>query len=95
MRGRGQQRGKRRRAAVVQMIYRGSHGVLRKGAHFLEFAVLGILLTGTFHGARNFTLAKPDAVRRAHGHDRRDHQAFTPGRNCALSDVCGSMPPER
>ena len=33
--------------------------MLRKAAHFLEFAVLGILLTGTFHGARSFTLAKP------------------------------------
>ena len=46
--------------AVVQMILPWiTHGVLRKAAHFLEFAVLGILLTGTFHGARNFTLAKP------------------------------------
>ena len=37
--------------AVVQMILPWiTHGVLRKAAHFLEFAVLGILLTGTFHG---------------------------------------------
>ena len=56
--------------AVVQMILPWiTHGVLRKAAHFLEFAVLGILLTGTFHGARNFTLAKPmlfAVLRRAH-----------------------------
>lgn len=39
--------------AVVQMILPWiTHGVLRKAAHFLEFAVLGILLTArsTAHG---------------------------------------------
>ncbi len=66
--------------AVVQMILPWiTHGVLRKAAHFLEFAVLGILLTGTFHGARNFYASQADAVRRAHGHDRRDHPVLHAG----------------
>ena len=74
--------------AVVQMILPWiTHGVLRKAAHFLEFAVLGILLTGTFHGARNFTLAKPMLFAVLTAMTDETIQAFTPGRNCALSDV--------
>ena len=83
--------------AVVQMILpwitpcvihgRITHGVLRKAAHFLEFAVLGILLTGTFHGARNFTLAKPMLFAVLTAMTDETIQSFTPGRNCALSDV--------
>ena len=64
-----------------------THGVLRKVAHFLEFAVLGILLTGTFHGARNFTLAKPMLFAVLTAMTDETIQSFTPGRNCALSDV--------
>ena len=74
--------------AVVQMILPWiTHGVLRKAAHFLEFAVLGILLTGTFHSARNFTLAKPMLFAVLTAMTDETIQAFTPGRNCALSDV--------
>lgn len=74
--------------AVVQMILPWiTHGVLRKAAHFLEFAVLGILLTGAFHGARNFTLAKPMLFAVLTAMTDETIQAFTPGRNCALSDV--------
>ena len=74
--------------AVVQMILPWiTHGVLRKAAHFLEFAVLGILLTGTFHGARNFTLAKPMLFAVLTAMTDETIQSFTPGRNCALSDV--------
>ena len=64
-----------------------SEFLLRKAAHFLEFAVLGILLTGTFHGARNFTLAKPMLFAVLTAMTDETIQAFTPGRNCALSDV--------
>ena len=66
--------------AVVQMILPWiTHGVLRKAAHFLEFAVL--------HGARNFTLAKPMLFAVLTAMTDETIQAFTPGRNCALSDV--------
>ena len=64
-----------------------SEFLLRKAAHFLEFAVLGILLTGTFHGARNFTLAKPMLFAVLTAMTDETIQSFTPGRNCALSDV--------
>ena len=64
-----------------------SEFLLRKAAHFLEFAVLGILLTGTFHGARNFTLAKPMLFAVLTAMTDETLQSFTPGRNCALSDV--------
>ena len=50
-------------------------------------SVLGILLTGTFHGARNFTLAKPMLFAVLTAMTDETIQAFTPGRNCALSDV--------
>ena len=74
--------------AVVQMILPWiTDGVLRKAAHFLEFAVLGILLTGTFNGERNFTLAKPMLFAVLTAMTDETIQAFTPGRNCALSDV--------
>ena len=74
--------------AVVQMILPWiTHGVLRKAAHVLEFAVLGILLTGTCHGARNFTLAKPMLFAVLTAMTDETIQSFTPGRNCALSDV--------
>ena len=65
--------------AVVQMILPWiTHGVLRKAAPFLEFAVLG---------ARNFTLAKPMLFAVLTAMTDETIQAFTPGRNCALSDV--------
>ena len=71
----------------VIILREASQLVLRKAAHFLEFAVLGILLTGTFHGARNFTLAKPMLFAVLTAMTDETIQAFTPGRNCALSDV--------
>ena len=59
--------------AVVQMILPWiTHSVLRKAAHFLEFAVLGILLM-LF---AMLTAMTDETI-----------QSFTPGRNCALSDV--------
>ena len=75
--------------AVVQMILPWiTHGVLRKAAHFLEFAVLGILLTGTFHGARNFTLAKPMLFAVLTAMTDETIQAFVPGRSPGIRDVC-------
>ena len=56
-------------------------------AALVVLAVLGILLTGTFHGARNFTLAKPMLFAVLTAMTDETIQAFTPGRNCALSDV--------
>lgn len=36
-----------------------THSVLRRAAHFIEYFLLGFLMTGTFCYAREFTIFKP------------------------------------
>ncbi|MDR0890292.1 MAG: VanZ family protein [Oscillospiraceae bacterium] len=36
-----------------------THNMLRKAAHFAEYAVLGALLTGVFRNTKSFALSKP------------------------------------
>lgn len=36
-----------------------THSVLRRAAHFIEYFLLGFLMTGTFCYARKFTILKP------------------------------------
>lgn len=36
-----------------------TNGVLRKLAHFTEFAILGVFLTGTYWNTKRFLLARP------------------------------------
>lgn len=36
-----------------------THSVLRRAAHFIEYFLLGFLMTGTFCYARKFTIFKP------------------------------------
>lgn len=74
--------------AVVQTILPWmTHAVLRKAAHFIEFGILGLLLTGVFYHTRGFTLAKPLLFSLLTALTDESIQAYTSGRNASLYDV--------
>ena len=68
--------------------------IIRKTAHFLEYALLGFLLTRAY--AKNVKFAKQSpkmiilAVVTAALYSTSDeiHQVFVPGRSCEFRDIC-------
>lgn len=65
-----------------------SHDVLRKIAHFTEFAALGFCVTGAIHytsGKRNFLLSLVPCVLYAVSDEI--HQYFVPERACRIFDI--------
>ena len=61
--------------------------LVRKMAHFSAFAVLGVLWTGTFRNAKNFTLFKPLGLCLLAAVTDETIQLFVTGRSGQLSDV--------
>ena len=61
--------------------------LVRKGAHFAEYAVLGALLLGATEGGRFRTLAFPAAFGVSVAGADELIQIFSAGRSCQLSDV--------
>lgn len=64
-----------------------SHSVLRKLAHFGEFAVLGVLATGLFRSCGGFTLLRPLSVCLLAALTDETIQLFVVGRSGQISDV--------
>lgn len=86
--------------AVVQTVLPWmTHAMLRKAAHFVEFFVLGICLTGTFRHAGRFILLKPLAFGLLTALCDETLQLFVRGRSGRISDiwldlfgvVCGAL----
>lgn len=74
--------------AVLQTVFPWlTHHLLRKIGHFAEFSVLGVLLTGTFHNAKNFTLFKPLGLCLLTAVCDETLQLFIAGRSGNLKDV--------
>lgn len=61
--------------------------LLRKCGHFGEFAVLGVLMTGTFRHLRNFILLKPVACAFFVALCDETLQLFIPGRSGNIKDL--------
>lgn len=66
-----------------QMIF------LRKLAHFLEYAVLAVLLTNAlmFSNPINSAVSKAMVISVSYGILDELHQLFVPGRTCSISDM--------
>lgn len=64
-----------------------THSLLRKLAHFAEFAMLGVFLTGAFYRAKNYTLLKPLAFALLIALCDETIQLFSEGRAGMLRDV--------
>ena len=64
-----------------------TNNLLRKLAHFGEFAVLGLLLTGTFYNAKGFRLLKPIFFGLLTALCDETIQLFVPGRNGNVRDL--------
>lgn len=64
-----------------------THHFLRKLAHFVSFALLGVLFTCTFRNAKNFLLLKPLACCLMAAICDETLQLFVEGRAGSLSDV--------
>lgn len=64
-----------------------THNLLRKLAHFGEFAILGVLLTGTYFSARRFSLPKPILFGLLAALCDETIQLFVPGRSGNIKDV--------
>lgn len=64
-----------------------TNNLLRKLAHFGEFAILGALLTGTFYRAKNFILLKPISAGLLCALCDETIQLFVPGRSGNVKDV--------
>ena len=64
-----------------------TNNLLRKLAHCGEFAILGLLLTGTFYSAKNFTLFKPILAGLLCALCDETIQLFVPGRSGNVKDV--------
>lgn len=86
--------------AVVQTVLPWmTHAMLRKVAHFVEFFVLGICLTGAFRYAGRFILLKPLAFGLLTALCDETLQLFVRGRSGRISDiwldlfgvVCGTL----
>ena len=72
-----------------------THTLLRKIAHFAEFAVLGVLATGTFYRAKHFLLLKPLSCSLMIALSDETIQLFSAGRAGLIKDVwldfCGAV----
>lgn len=64
-----------------------TNNLLRKLAHFGEFAVLGLLLTGTFYNAKGFRLLKPIFFGLLTALCDETIQLFVPGRSGNVRDL--------
>lgn len=71
--------------------------IVRKTAHFSEYALLGMLLTGvclSFGKSYGVTFTVSQAVSSLYAVSDELHQYFVPGRSCQLSDMlldsCGA-----
>ncbi len=74
--------------AVLQTVFPWlTHHLLRKIGHFTEFAILGVLLTGTFRNAKNFTLFQPLGLCLLTAVCDETLQLFVAGRSGNLRDV--------
>lgn len=69
--------------------------VIRKGAHFSEYAVLAILLSNAFRLMEKQTWVLPVVISALYAVTDEIHQYFVPGRACRLLDVgidtCGAI----
>lgn len=87
---------------LVALVYRGFedfsqerqmqilevwHLLIRKGAHFTEYAVLGMLLTNALRPCRTLCWYLPVVISTAYALTDEIHQYFVPGRACRLLDV--------
>lgn len=76
-----------------------THAMLRKVAHFIEFSVLGIFMTGMFRYASRFILLKPLAFTLVTALCDETLQLFVAGRSGRITDiwldfsgaVCGTL----
>lgn len=65
--------------------------IVRKGAHFCAYALLGALIANairTYAVARSFRWGIPVAVSAAYAVTDELHQYFVPDRSCQFLDVC-------
>lgn len=95
---------------IVELFYRGFedfsqerqakileiwHLLIRKGAHFTEYAVLSMLLANALRLCGNLRWYLPVAISAAYAVTDEIHQYFVPGRACRLLDVgidtCGAI----
>ena len=69
--------------------------VIRKGAHFTEYAVLAMLIANALLVCGKLRWFVPVAVSAAYAVTDEIHQYFVPGRACRLLDVgidtCGAI----
>ena len=69
--------------------------VIRKGAHFSEYAVLAILLSNAFRLMEKRNWVLPVVISAVYAVTDEIHQYFVPGRACRLLDVgidtCGAI----
>ena len=67
------------------------HLVIRKSAHFTEYAILGILIANVIRGyslRAGFRWLLPIAASALYAVTDEVHQYFVPGRACRFLDVC-------
>ena len=71
------------------------HTVVRKGAHFSEYAVLAILIANALRVCGKLRWFLPVVLSGAYALTDEIHQYFVPGRACSLLDVgidtCGAL----
>ena len=63
------------------------HLLIRKGAHFTEYAVLAMLVSNALRLAGKFRWKLPVIISAAYAVTDEIHQYFVPGRACRLLDV--------
>ena len=74
--------------AIVQSVLPWiTHSVLRRAAHFIEFALLGVFSTGMFCNARHFTLFKPMFFTLLSAVCDESVKIFASGRTPQISDI--------
>ena len=71
------------------------HLLIRKGAHFSEYAVLAILIANALRTCGEFCWYLPVVISAVYALTDEIHQYFVPGRACRLLDVgidtCGAI----
>jgi VanZ family protein len=86
----GGMQGSEREGALIVLSF-----IVRKAAHFTEYAVLGVLVSSTYHSSRNSGgkqllrgLILALAVGAFYAITDEIHQHFVPGRVMAIEDIC-------
>lgn len=74
-------------AYIQKLLPWMTHRMLRKLAHFGEFAIAGALLTGTFFHAKNFILLKPLSFGLLTALCDETIQLFSEGRSSSIKDL--------